>query len=171
MPLLAELRESVLRRSTTRMPKWNFRVQPDIVMQIQPHTDARTKANDGGSWFDCLAVIRDDVTGAMLKDFPQDSWKLKFKVTIRPSGWFFHVYSVGFYNGQPQDDCLLVRDRLVALMPVAFERLRPSMMLRPSCLMCGKGLTDPVSMARWFGPECAGTSSTAIPYNFILEAV
>jgi hypothetical protein len=26
----------------------------------------------------------------------------------------------------------------------------------------GKGLTDPVSMARFIGPECAGTSSLAV---------
>jgi len=42
-------------------------------------------------------------------------------------------------------------------------------MLKPACLMCGKALTDPVSMARWIGPECAGTSSAVVPYTFILE--
>ena len=30
------------------------------------------------------------------------------------------------------------------------------------CLICGKQLTDPVSMARFIGPECAGTSSPHI---------
>jgi uncharacterized protein YndB with AHSA1/START domain len=28
-------------------------------------------------------------------------------------------------------------------------------MFQPACLLCGKALTDPVSMARWIGPECA----------------
>jgi Family of unknown function (DUF6011) len=35
----------------------------------------------------------------------------------------------------------------------------PEKMLCPNCLLCGKALTDPVSMARFIGPECAGTSS------------
>jgi hypothetical protein len=37
------------------------------------------------------------------------------------------------------------------------------MMLAPNCLLCGKGLTDPASMARGIGPECAGTSSIHAP--------
>src|SRR5262249_14739800 len=37
------------------------------------------------------------------------------------------------------------------------------LMLAPNCLVCGKGLTDPASMARFIGPECAGTSSLHVP--------
>jgi hypothetical protein len=29
-------------------------------------------------------------------------------------------------------------------------------------MICGKGLTDPASMARWIGPECASTTSIRI---------
>jgi hypothetical protein len=32
-------------------------------------------------------------------------------------------------------------------------------MFGANCLICGKGLTDPASMARWIGPECAGSPS------------
>jgi hypothetical protein len=36
--------------------------------------------------------------------------------------------------------------------------------LGSNCLICGKGLTDPVSQARRIGPECAGTSSEQLPF-------
>ena len=40
----------------------------------------------------------------------------------------------------------------------------PAKMLSHNCVICGKGLTDPASMARWIGPECAGTSSLRVPF-------
>lgn len=168
MPLLATLREAVITRSTARMPKWKFRVAADIVMQIQPRLDTVRKENpDGLPWLDCQAVIMDGVTGAMLKDPPPDSWKMNFRVMLSDP-WRFKVCRYGCGTGCTADEALIVRDRLVALMSPAFERLHPEMMLKPACLMCGKMLTDPVSMARWIGPECAGTSSAVVPYTFQL---
>jgi hypothetical protein len=32
--------------------------------------------------------------------------------------------------------------------------LDPSMMLKTACLVCGRKLTDPLSLHRWIGPEC-----------------
>ena len=37
--------------------------------------------------------------------------------------------------------------------------LNAARMFEAACLCCGKALTDPASMARFVGPECAGTSS------------
>jgi hypothetical protein len=108
------------------------------------------------------------LTTNVLKDPPRDSWKKQFKVTISDR-WLFKVTSIGGYAGLRYDEALAVRDRVIDLMPDAFAGLHPEMMLKPSCLMCGKALTDPVSMARWIGPECAGTSSAVVPYTFILE--
>jgi hypothetical protein len=177
MPMLAALREAVLIRSTKRMPKWKFRVVSDIVMQIQPRPATTTKANRGGlPWFDCIAVVCDGVDETMLKDPPRDSWKLEFRLTIgndAVSGcaatWSFDVRRVGFHTGRQIEDCLTVRERLIDIMPVAFVKLRPAMMLKPACLACGKTLIDPVSMARWVGPDCAGTSSAIVPYTVILS--
>jgi hypothetical protein len=45
-----------------------------------------------------------------------------------------------------------------------FNRLTVGAMLHPHCLICGKTLTDPASMARFVGPECAGTSSLKVPW-------
>jgi len=47
---------------------------------------------------------------------------------------------------------------LAALRSDCFDTLRPEMMLHPACIYCGKTLTDPASIARWIGPECAGTT-------------
>jgi hypothetical protein len=36
--------------------------------------------------------------------------------------------------------------------------------------MCGKQLTDPLSMARWIGPECYGSATSIVPYMVQLAA-
>ena len=52
---------------------------------------------------------------------------------------------------------LLRQDLIDAFQAGRFEVLRPE-------LVCGKGLTDPVSQAHRIGPECAGTSSEQLPF-------
>jgi hypothetical protein len=47
---------------------------------------------------------------------------------------------------------------LLDLLP-KLETIQAEQMFSAHCLICGKALTDPASMARWIGPECAGTSS------------
>ncbi len=42
--------------------------------------------------------------------------------------------------------------------------LTPGQLLSLNCLICGKALTDPASMARLIGPECAGTASLRVPW-------
>ena len=55
--------------------------------------------------------------------------------------------------------------RLVAAFRGGFlDGAVPAEMLSPNCVICGKGLTDPASMARWIGPECASTSSLYVPF-------
>ena len=51
-----------------------------------------------------------------------------------------------------------------------FTKLAPERMLKPACMICGKGLTDPAGMARWIGPECAMTSSISIFHETRSEA-
>jgi hypothetical protein len=43
-----------------------------------------------------------------------------------------------------------------------FTQLTPERMLKPACMICGKGLTDPASRSRWVGPECAATTSIRV---------
>ena len=63
-----------------------------------------------------------------------------------------------------------LRARLVTALSTRFDKLRPDMLLGSHCLCCGKGLTDPVSEARFIGPECAGTASANLPF-IIKESV
>ena len=174
MPSLSVLRDAVLARSTKRMPKWKFRVAIDVVMQMQPRPATRTKANrEGFPWFDCLAVVRGEADAGLLRDPTPDSWKIWFKLTIwegLPPMWRFKATRIGFHTGYPQEDAGLIRDRMIATLPVAFENLRPAMMLQPACLLCSKKLTDPVPMARGIGPECYGSSSSVLPFFVELAA-
>jgi uncharacterized protein DUF6011 len=50
-----------------------------------------------------------------------------------------------------------------ALADGTFNVVDVEVMLTTQCLVCGKALTDPASMARYIGPECAGTSSIHVP--------
>jgi hypothetical protein len=180
---MAALRDAVLARSDKRMPKWKFQLASDIVTQIQPRPATRTRENrDGLPWFDCFAVIRDNADASVLKDPPLTSWRLEFKLTIRsdrmgrfPTTWNFEARKLGYHTGCAQEDrcavALLVRERLIAILPVALAELRPSVMLQPFCLMCSKRLTDPVSMARWIGPECFGSSANIMPFVVELGSV
>jgi Family of unknown function (DUF6011) len=187
MPMPAALREAVLARSTKRMPIWKFRLAQDIVMQMQPKPTALPR-------FECKAIICDNATADLLKlkdhDRPRDSWLIKFALyeTMLPEydiigynddgipkirhhrGWFLKPTCVAFHTGHPHNGIFAIRDRLFAIFPAAFERLRPDMMLKPSCLACGKELTDPVSMARFIGPECFGSSSALMPYIVVLTS-
>jgi hypothetical protein len=56
------------------------------------------------------------------------------------------------------DALVALKEQLVASLP-RLNRLMPALMFQANCLLCGKSLTDPVSMARWIGPECAHTHS------------
>ena len=59
----------------------------------------------------------------------------------------------------------MLRERVLATFAGDFfSALTPAVMPGHHCLICGKGLTDPASMARWIGPECAGTSSLVVPF-------
>ena len=51
MPMLAYLRVCVLSRSAKRMPKWKFRVSPDIVTEVQRRSSSFAAA------FHCKAVL------------------------------------------------------------------------------------------------------------------
>jgi hypothetical protein len=184
MPILTALRDAVFVRSAKRMPKRKFRVASDVVVQILPRPDSELIR---GSAFDCRAMVCDCADDSVLtgKDRPPASWKLDLRLMgwfllkdLSPTessistgqDWTLRPYRVGFSNGEPHNDIFAVRDRLIRVMPVAFERSRPEITLKPACLFCGKRLTDPVSMARWIGPECAGTAAATTPFTVNLAA-
>jgi len=160
IPTLATLRNMVLERSTKRMPRWKFRLSDDMVVQIQPQPIKLMKPS---ITFKSVAVIRECADATLLQrsnDRSPDSWLIGFDIT---DNWYFKTRRAGFHRDHTQADILVVRDRLISTLPIVLDRLRPSAMLKPSCLCCGKMLTDPVSMSRWTGPECYGSSSVDLP--------
>jgi hypothetical protein len=78
IPFLAELREEVLKHSPKRIPKWKFRVAPDIVMQLQPKPTVllSAAATERGlkpkhQHFIDTAVMMEGVTSEALKQLPK----------------------------------------------------------------------------------------------------
>jgi hypothetical protein len=137
MPMLAYLRVCVVSRSVKRMPKWKFRVSADIVTQFQP------RPSSFAALFCCKAIVHDEAGAELLTDKrrPLDSWMIAFKlfVSLHEQADFtddgdLHLKPtrVGFRTGQPHSDIFTVRDRLIGTLPVAFDKLQPEMMLRPS---------------------------------------
>lgn len=155
IPTLAGLRDMVLARSTKRMPRWKFRLADDMVIQIQPRPTT--------PHFKCLAFIRDGADVSLLRPgnrWPTDSWTVEFYIT----DWNFKTRAVAYRQGYPHTDICAVRERLISTLPIVLDKLSPGAMLKPSCLCCGKQLTDPVSMSRWIGPDCYGSSSIDLPW-------
>jgi hypothetical protein len=176
IPTLAQLRDEVLLRSQKRSPKWKFRLVPDLVVQIQPKpcmllTDDM-KARGGVQCvvsFDGRAYFGTDLTRDTFEDAPHIYFTI-FSLADTPDVWQFRPTRTSVQHRDPVtrdpialDPCALLAQLRAHLTPDTFAFLRPEMMLSPNCLLCGKGLTDPASMARFVGPECAGTSSLTVP--------
>ena len=176
IPKLAELREVVLARSEKRKPKWGFRLAPDTVMELQAQPchllseGAKAKGyKQAVVSFEGCAVITERASEEHLKRLPSARvpfFKRKFSLLQfegEPDWQFAHT---GWYR--TLDDDPRPAERLDAAILAAlqgdgiFAKLAPENMLRTACMICGKGLTDPASMARWIGPECAATSSISV---------
>lgn len=156
--LFRELREFVLERSHTRLPKWRFRVADDLVMYVQPKPAER---RDRFYAFDCCAFAASD-PGTLLNredcDAGRGLWRLVFGIDPE---WRVEPRRLRWPR-RDEEGAFAFRARVIgALRSDAFDRLDARRMLSPSCLICGKALTDPISIARWIGPECAGRSGSS----------
>jgi hypothetical protein len=185
VPVLEQLRDAVLSRETApRMPKWGFRLAEDLVMQLQPKPASAVPlgAMERGvrqrtCQFDGLAIMapganRGMLNGKKARKEADECYTLKFEVfgvTTEPD-WTFRPTCRTWRRGSAPQGCHVLEDRVLAAFQRGyFESLTPASMLSPNCLICGRGLTDPVSLSRWVGPECAGTSSARIPRLFRCE--
>ena len=63
-----------------------------------------------------------------------------------------------FKSGMVYKRAFHLKARLLASLESETFKER-AVLLSSNCLICGKGLTDPVSRARLIGPECAGRAS------------
>ena len=175
---LAELREEVLKHSLKRMPKWKFRLASDLVLQLQPKpTVLLSEAATARGFkpklqhFEGVAVMTEGVTGAVFKHLPRrpcpPSWQIKFELYSQSADadWVFKRTSGYWQHGaEPTGIGTIVRRLVAAFRGGLFDDSAPAEMLSHNCVICGKGLTDPASMARWIGPECAGTSTLRVPF-------
>jgi hypothetical protein len=180
---LTELREEVLKHSLKRMPKWKFRLASDLVLQLQPKpTVLLSEAATARGFkpklqhFEGEAMMMEGVTGAVFKRLPRQPcswWQIKFELYSQSSDadWEFkrtggHWHVEGYYQPEAgRNGAATIVQRVVgAFRGGLFDGSAAAKMLSYNCVICGKGLTDPASMARWIGPECAGTSTLRVPF-------
>jgi hypothetical protein len=175
---IAELREEVLKHSLKRMPKWKFRFAPDIIVQLQPKptvlpSEAAMARGVKPKFhlFKGIAVMTEGVAASALKQLPSRPclpwWQIKFEVFAVDPGtdWTFQRTSGRWqYEADKAGVPTLVQRIVTTLRGGFFTASMPAQMLSHNCVICGKGLTDPASMARWIGPECAGTSTLHVPF-------
>ncbi len=177
---LAALRDEVISRNPKRCPKWGFRLGPDLAVQLQPRPllaewhSTRPQPLFLGAVAHAEAGVGEGVfrrrqAQFFVGDGTPRCW-LKFEVIAGEPEWLFkatyrHV-ARDHHRGAPgfRDVWLdSLRSRLVAELPSRLNVFDVGLMLRPACLCCGKDLTDPASIARWVGPECAGNGSLTVP--------
>jgi hypothetical protein len=171
-PALAALRAFVLSRSEKRSPKWKFRIAANLVTEIQ----AKLLAT-GVERFTCCALMTANATAKMLADHKAISrgteyYRLNYEIRAEtPNEWFLKVTNTSRSHGAPENGYVRLHDRLVTMMQTSCfgEANSLTKLLTAHCICCGKGLTDPVSMARTIGPECYGSASVNLPFTFKLE--
>ena len=163
---LEALHNAVLERTTKRMPKWKFRVSvvedgfPTIIMALQPKVILKKFGSPG---FEGDARMVDSVGFY---------WDIKFRLLLPTNEtdpfnlgtWKFRAWSVRSPFPDIPELYLHTRDSLIDALGTKFTSLRPEMMFQPACLICGKALTDPISQARWIGPECNRSASALNPF-------
>jgi hypothetical protein len=184
IPFLADLREEVLQHSLKRMPKWRFRLAPDLVLQLQPKptlllSDAAMARGYKPKLhhFQGLAMMSEgSIARGALERLPRRPcspwWRIKFELYAHdPAGdWIFYRTSwcrqrgLGASGAGDAGITTLTQHVVTSLHGGFFTGAMSAKMLSHHCVICGKGLSDPASMARWIGPECAGTSSLQVPF-------
>jgi hypothetical protein len=176
---LRDLREECLTRSEKRMPKWKFRVAPDFIIQLQPKATYLPSARQIESGVRCqvlrfdgvaLTVATGNATKEMFDRKPNSQatpWcRVGFEIyAYDESAWQLKPRSGRWSRSYGEGGSKRLIERVVTTFADGFfSILTPDALLGNHCLICGKGLTDPASMARRVGPECAGTSSLVVPY-------
>jgi len=160
------------------MPKWKFRLASDVIVQLQPKPTimpsqfvAAMGVKPKLQYFEGTAVMSEGVTGEALKRLPKRPcppwWQIRFELFTFDPGmdWTFRRRSSCWQGGaDPYAPTALAQRVVVALRSGYFTAAMPPKLLSHHCMICGKGLTDPASMARWIGPECAGTSTLRVPF-------
>jgi hypothetical protein len=180
---LRDLRLEVIKHNERRMPKWKFRFYSDLVCQIQPKISERYVELFDGNAYQYAGA---DGRVFQSKQFcrTRGQWAhMKFRLYwIKGIGWVLKPTCAGGYRTIDPDpsnpfsrtrpafnvpDTITFRDRLVHFFDGDyFAHFAPERMLSQNCMCCGKGLTDPASMARMIGPECYGSNGLDVPHMY-----
>jgi hypothetical protein len=181
--LLRDVRGICLEHSATRRPRWLFLPEPDLALSIQPQlayfpTPAQVAFGIKAQVvrFECVAVIAEcDVVATMLTDPPWEFppklhwWRREFAI-IGYDGeehkrWNFEKRGMNHARRAPIEGIAVLDKRIMAVLRGKFfSELTPASMLSPCCWICGRSLSDPVSMSRGIGAECFGSSSVVMPF-------
>ena len=171
-PILEMLADAVFAQSTKRSPIWKFQLAPDLILSVQPKVGVgyppgmpRIKENLAAiRWFDCRAAEGESVDASTLLKKQPEHRRLKFRITAE---WLLKRSGIWRKRGDPRGvtgPFVAMQDRIETAFAVGFfDHLQPERMLGRACLMCGKGLTDPVSMARLIGPSVLGRHRPIFP--------
>jgi hypothetical protein len=153
VPMLIRLRETVLSISELRCPKWHFRLDAGLVLKLQ--------ARPGQHPLFLGTIIQGE--GITLAHFK--SWTARrgesflaasMSVYDRPDREQWEIYFTRWSHRSLQEPDALVDFKARAIEQLTrLVELKASLQFSPACVCCGKPVTDPVSMARWIGPECA----------------
>jgi hypothetical protein len=157
-----DLRDLIVREQGTRprWPKWYWRLAPDLALELQAQDRQRYLfAGD--------VLAGPQVTRATFRlsrsARPRDLGSLEFVILDAygdGSAWQFKA--TGF--GHPVERAEALRTEVLGrLTPDVFRHVDAVDLLVPQCLICGRALTDPISQARWIGPECAGKQRSLPP--------
>ncbi len=125
-----------------RFPIWKFKPSDDLAYQIQPKDSARLL-------FDCQ-VLEGGVTLECFKDElireARYVRRMRFQILARPDGeWMLQPKGVSAHATH-------LKYRVLKELPEMY--VDREVLFSLNCLVCGKGLTDAVSIARMIGPEC-----------------
>jgi hypothetical protein len=172
IPLLRELNDWVIKQNENRLPKWKFKFAPDLAVQIQTKV-----TRQHAILFECIAIRAENISAKHFTE-PKQLRELDYGKHIfdlfcddhePDAAWHFQTRRATYGRDYSRDERMELRQQVIdALHPDRFAHLSPERMLSPSCICCGKPLTDPASMARWIGPECWGNGSVNIPRVFKL---
>jgi hypothetical protein len=178
IPVLAHLWQMVFRRRSKRVPTWTFRLADATAVQMRPRPvqpqPLLAKMGCHEKVFEFEGLAHHSFKGSVAKDV----FRVPEKRLVRDDSWIRMPFEIWAHEQEPDwtfkasgadttvgwEKCHIVRDQTRRLLVERLSRVGPSMVLCETCLVCGKRLTDSVSLGRCLCRECWGSSSLAVPW-------
>jgi hypothetical protein len=171
VPFLADLYAMALELSASRkrrrMPRICFGLGPDQLVSIQPQPGWTEQIPRFRYQLASAPGIRPSHLGMVGWERPQP-WEEIIGELIGGQNLIDPRWSVTIWTAKNSSTPSTLYERFVQALKGEFSyaQLRNQKLIAYSCLICGRMLTDPVSMARAIGPECItklGGTATTVP--------